>query len=207
MVRSRPSGRVTVWAASPTASFAFPRVRFACCFASHSMIPKAVPPRSQQHGITRRGIRLPKRSRASQRSPGPQRLLRSTPLRQRAGGQGGPASAPTARPADVRSAGRACYRYAWRATRCSGGEQPLEERTVALQRHAELLSVYLVAPAPLTLQFAPLIGEHLCDPLDDRCNEVVRLLDRLARFIHKARLNTFPAGAIGSGLLRRNEGR
>ena len=91
--------------------------------------------------------------------------------------------------------------------RCLGGEQPLKERTVALQRHAELLSIHLVAPAPLTLQFAPLIGENLCDPLDDLRNEVVGLLDSLAWFIHKARLDTFPAGAIGINLLRGDERR
>src|SRR5204862_4049336 len=72
--------------------------------------------------------------------------------------------------------------------------QAREKRTVSLQSDPKILSRHLIAAPPHSFQLPALIRIKMRNPLDGARHKLVRLLERFARLVHKARLNRIPAG-------------
>jgi hypothetical protein len=77
--------------------------------------------------------------------------------------------------------------------RRSGCQEPFEERTVALEGGSEIIGGDVVAPVPLVLQPAPLIGEGAGEVLHELGDQPVGPLDRLPWRVDKAGLDVGPA--------------
>src|SRR3954452_7585490 len=86
------------------------------------------------------------------------------------------------------------------AIRALRGEQPLEEAAVALQRDPQVLGRDVLAAAPLALEALALGGEVLGEPAHHLGDELVGLLDGLARLVDEPRLDRLPA-ALELGVL------
>src|SRR4030095_3420224 len=79
-------------------------------------------------------------------------------------------------------------------------QQALEERPVFPQRQTEILSVRLVALAPLILERAPCRGKDIRQSLDHHVDERVGLLHRFTRLVDEASLDGVPLRAVAIGL-------
>src|SRR5690242_3655010 len=72
-------------------------------------------------------------------------------------------------------------------------EQALEERTVTLQRNAEVLGGDVVAAIPLLLEFGAFLGKDFGKALHGGGDEAVGLFDGFARFVDESGLHFAPA--------------
>src|SRR5438093_13625235 len=86
-----------------------------------------------------------------------------------------------------------------------GGQQALEEAAVALQRDPQVLGGDVLAAAPLALEALALGGEALRHAPHDLGDELVRLLDGLARLVDEPGLDLLPAALEALVLVAREQ--
>lgn len=86
----------------------------------------------------------------------------------------------------------------WRVTH---GHEPTKSGSISLERNSQILGRYLLAPAPLILQFAALFGKDLRQSLNGLSDKGIRLLDSLLRVINECSLDGGPAITKRPGIL------
>src|SRR5690242_18318875 len=86
------------------------------------------------------------------------------------------------------------------------GQQPAEERAVALERDAQVLRRDVLAAAPLRLEALALLGEALGEALHHRRDERVGVLDGATRLVDEADLDVLPAGLEALGVREQRGG-
>src|SRR6266403_4143854 len=78
------------------------------------------------------------------------------------------------------------------------GKQPVEERAIPPERHAEVLSRYVlsISARPFPLQGFSLGGKNFGEAFHNRCNQLVCFLHRSPRFVHESGLDHIPSRSM-----------
>src|SRR5436190_11322280 len=77
----------------------------------------------------------------------------------------------------------------------SDRQQAIEERPIALERHAQVLGRDVAAAGPLALEIGPRSGERFRQALDGLGHQPIRFLDGVPRLVDELRLDLVPAVA------------